>query len=154
MEINYTQILPLLTSWADGADPDDRKRGRKHVGDEIACSAVLLGIAGGLDTPSTGDDLHNNQQRIFRWAEANTAYRRRKIATLYPAIIDALPNGLAAQLLVMDSLQYRSLQAAERNIKKATSEFIRANKAIAIQELRAERHNDNGSSPAGNGMFH
>ncbi|MFZ5274714.1 toxin YdaT family protein [Enterobacter asburiae] len=154
MEINFSQILPLLIAWADGADPDDRKRGRKHVGDKIASSAQKLGIACGLDTPETGGDLHNNQQRIFRWAEADTAYRRRKLTALFPAIIDALPDGLAAQLLVMDSLQYRSLQAAERNIKKATSEFIRANKAIAIQELRAERRSDNGNGPAGNSLFH
>lgn len=154
MEINYTHILPLLIAWADGADPDSRIRGRESVGDEIARAAARLGIDGGLQEPDSAKALHNNQQRIFRWAAAETVAQQRKIAELYPAIIDALPEGLTAQLLVSDSLQYRALQVAERSVKTAMKEFVRANKAIAIQELLAERHRDGDSGPAGNGLFH
>lgn len=146
MEINYTQILPLLIAWADGADPDSRIRGRESVGDEIARAAARLGIAGGLQEPDSAKALHNNQQRIFRWAAAETVAQQRKIAELYPAIIDALPEGLTAQLLASDSLQYRALQVAERSVKTAMKEFVRANKAIAIQELLAERRNDGGAA--------
>lgn len=154
MEINYTQILPLLIAWADGADPDSRVRGRESVGDEIARAAARLGIAGGLQEPNTAQALHNNQQRIFRWAAADTSAKRRKITELYPAIIDALPEGLTAQLLVSDSLQYRALQVAERSVKTAMKEFVRANKAIAIQELLAERQNDSAGSSSDSCMYH
>lgn len=154
MEINYTQILPLLIAWADGADPDSRIRGRESVGDEIARAAARLGIAGGLQAPDSAKALHNNQQRIFRWAAAETVAQQRKIAELYPAIIDALPEGLSAQLLARDSLQYRALQAAERSVKTAMKEFVRANKAIAIQELLAERQNDAVGSSSESCIYH
>lgn len=154
MEINYTQILPLLIAWADGADPDSRIRGRESVGDEIAHAAARLGIAGGLQSPDSVKALHNNQQRIFRWATADTSAKQRKITELYPAIIDALPEGLSAQLLARDSLQYRALLVAERSVKTAMKEFVRANKAIAIQELLAERRNDGAGGGAENCMYH
>lgn len=154
MEIKFSQILPLLIAWADGADPDSRIRGRESVGDEITRAAARLGIAGGLESPDTVRALHNNQQRIFRWAAAETAAQQRKIAALYPAIIDALPEGLSAQLLASDSLQYRALQVAERSVKTAMKEFVRANKAIAIQELLAERRNEGAGSLPESCMYH
>lgn len=106
---------------------------------------------GGGDLPLVAGSTWNNQQNIFhRWLDGRTAQQRNKIGQLVPAILEALPDGLVAQLLAAESIEYRALDAAERSVKEAKSAFMRNRKAIFIQEYRSSRNN----GPAGGNVFH
>ena len=141
MEIKHEHAEMVLLAWA-------AEVGQAHVANKIAESYISLGIG---KLPLRDGDTWNNQQYIFhRWLKGVTAQQRGKIQQLVPAIVDALPVGLAAQLLAAESVEYRALDAAERSVQEAKSAFMRNRKAIFMQECRASR---NGGS-SGNTLIH
>lgn len=141
MQIKHEHIEIVLLSWA-------AEVGQAHPANKIAENYIKLG---GGKLPLRDGDTWNNQQYIFhRWLKGETTQQREKIALLIPAILESLPDGLAAQLLAAESVEYRALDAAERSVREAKSAFMRSRKAIFMQEYRASRN----SGPAGGSLYH
>lgn len=106
---------------------------------------------GGGPLPLVIGKTWNNQQNIFhRWLEGRTPQQRERMRQLQPAIIESLPDRLAAQLLTANSIEYRAMDAAERSIREAKSAFMRSRKAMFIQEHRSGRN----GGPASNQQYH
>lgn len=106
---------------------------------------------GGGSLPLVVGNTWNNQQNIFhRWLAGRTPQQRAKIRELLPAIIESLPDGLVAQLLAAESIEYRALDAAERSVRDAKNAFMRSRRALFIQEHCTDRN----SGPAGGSLFH
>lgn len=141
MQIKHERIQVLLLAMA-------AEMGQAYTANIITEHYHRLG---GGDLPLVIGNTWNNQQNIFhRWLEGRTPQQRNKISRLVPAILEALPDGLTAQLLAAESVEYRALDAAERSIREAKSAFMRNRKAIFIQEYRSSRNN----GPAGGNIFH
>lgn len=101
------------------------------------------------------DLVRRNRLNLFRpengWLEGRTAEQRRKTRELLPAILVILPDDLAAQLLVSESLEYRAMDAAEESIRDAKRAYIRTQRELFIHEFHADRSN---SGPAGCALVH
>lgn len=141
MELKHSRIHSVLLAMA------------AEMGQAAAAALITENYhaLGGGDLPLVPGNIWNNQQNIFhRWIEGRTAQQREKIRELVPAILESLPDGLAAQLLAAESVECRALEAAERSVREARSAFMRSRKAIFIQQYRADRN----SGPAGGNLFH
>lgn len=141
MEIRHELIQAVVLAMA-------AETGQAHTANLITENYHQLG---GGSLPLVVGSTWNNQQNIFhRWLEGRTLQQRTKIRELLPAIIASLPDGLAAQLLAAESIEYRALDAAERSVRDAKTAFMRSRRALFIQEHRTDRN----SGPAGNSLFH
>lgn len=141
MEIKHSCIHSVLLALA------------AEIGQAAAAALITENYhaLGGGDLPLVPGRIWNNQQNIFhRWIEGRTVQQREKIRKLVPAILESLPDGVAAQLLAAESQEYRALDAAERSVREAKSAFMRSRREIYIRQYRADRN----SGPAGGNLFH
>lgn len=141
MKIKFERIQQLLLAMA-------AETGQAAAAAMITEKYHQLG-AGRL--PLVPGETWNNQQNIFhRWLKGETRQQREKLFELLPAILELLPDDMAAQLLAAESVEYRALSAAERSLREAKSAFMKTRRALFIQEYRSGRN----GGPAGSCQLH
>ncbi len=148
MEIKHEHIAATLQAWKVKTKPEEIAR-------LIAVEEHTINPGSTrLYDPEERGSRDKNRQRLFRtpggWIYGETAYQRKNLMSLLPAIENALKNSQNARLLAyMQSFSSEPMHELTQRAKRLESEIEAIFGAIISM---IDRHQ--GSGPAGGNLFH